>query len=45
MPGASYTGLLKNTDGRLVGKYAAERRLNQKNDTDTVENMGKLITG
>lgn len=27
MPGASYTGLLVSSDGRLIGKYTEERRL------------------
>jgi len=43
MPGATYTGLLKTADGRLVGKYTAERRLNQSNDANTLENIEKLI--
>jgi hypothetical protein len=43
MPGASYTGLLKTADGRRVGKYEAERRLNQNFGSHTLENIEKLI--
>jgi hypothetical protein len=44
MPGATYTGLLKTEDGRQVGKYEAERRLNQANGSKPLENIEKLIT-
>jgi len=43
MPGASYTGLIKTADGRQVGKYEAERRLNQKIGSNTLENIEKLV--
>lgn len=43
-PGASYTGILKTADGRLVGKYTAERRLMQTIGSHTKENIESLIT-
>lgn len=41
MPGASYTGLLKTGDGRLIGKYTAERRVS---GTNPMGNIEKLVT-
>ena len=43
MPGASFTGLLITAGGRLVGNYTAERRLNQNNGTNMLENIEKLV--
>jgi hypothetical protein len=44
MPGATYTGLLLSADGRLVGKYTEERRINQGHGSKTMENIEKLVT-
>lgn len=44
MPGADYTGLLKTSDGRLVGKYTYERRLNQAHSSKVMENIEELVT-
>ncbi len=44
MPGASYTGLLKTADGKLVGKYAEERRTRSgSNPQDTIERLIKEL--
>ena len=43
MPGADYTGLLKTSDGRLVGKYTYERRLNQAPSSKSMENIEELV--
>ena len=45
MPGASYTGLLMSADGKLIGKYTEERRLNDSNaGPDKMKgNIEKLI--
>jgi len=40
MPGASYTGMLITAGGKLVGKYAEERRTsNGSNPQDTIEKL------
>ena len=44
MPGASYTGLLKTADGKLIGKYTAERRLNQTIGSHSKGNIESLIS-
>jgi hypothetical protein len=44
MPGATYTGLLLTADGRLVGKYTEERRINQARGSKTMQNIEKLVT-
>jgi len=43
MPGATYTGLLLTADGKLVGKYTEERRLNQGHGSKTMENLENLV--
>lgn len=43
MPGATYTGLLKTVDGRLLGKYTEERRINQAHGSKTMENIENLV--
>ena len=43
MPGATYTGLLLTADGKLVGKYTEERRLNQAHGSKTMENIENLV--
>ena len=43
MPGATYTGLLLTADGKLVGKYTEERRLNQGHGSKTMENIENLV--
>ena len=44
MPGATYTGLLKTADGRLLATYVAERRLNQQRCSNAKDNIEKLVT-
>jgi len=45
MPGASYTGLLMTADGKLIGKYTEERRLNSSSSgpEKILGNIEKLI--
>lgn len=40
MPGASYTGLLKTLDGKMVARYTAERRVS---GTGKMGNIEKLV--
>lgn len=45
MPGASFTGLLLSADGKLIGTYSEERRLNSSSsDPEKIKgNIEKLV--